>query len=175
LKASGVPEKDWKVTVQYIPSVAAYANAIELFQANAAEAGVKVELLPNEWAVLWGKAKKIESSSNLTSMTWWPAYATPSDWLYAQWRTEKKTLFNLAFYANADFDKALDAAIAAEGIDIADAAKKYIAAQDILMKDTPAIFFADVDRYYAHSEKLKGMDTQFNPAYETLFVYNLRK
>ena len=50
-----------------------------------------------------------------------------------------------------------------------------IAAQDILMADTPAIYFGDVDRYYAHSDSLGGMENQFNPAYETLFVYDLRK
>ena len=43
------------------------------------------------------------------------------------------------------------------------------------MKDAPAIFVADAKRYYAHSDKLKGMEKQFNPAYETLFVYELRK
>ena len=175
LKESGVPQKDWKVTVHYIPSVAAYSNAMELFQANAAELGLEVELLPNEWAVMWGKSKKLETSANMTSMTWWPAYATPSDWLYSQWRTEKKALFNLSFHSNPVLDKAIDAASAAEGISMKEAAMKYIAAQDILMQDAPAIFFADVNRYYAHSDKLKGMDKQFNPAYETLFVYDLRK
>lgn len=43
------------------------------------------------------------------------------------------------------------------------------------MADTPAIYFGDVDRYYAHSDSLGGMENQFNPAYETLFVYDLRK
>jgi len=175
LAESGVPKSEWKVSAQYIGSVGSYANSMELFQANAAEVGVKVELLPNEWGVMWGKAKKLESSTNLTSMTWWPAYATPSDWLYSQWRTEKKALFNLSFYSNPAFDKALDAAIAEEGIDLKASAAKYVKAQDVLMKDTPAIFMADSDRYYAHSDKLKGMDKQFNPAYETLFFYELRK
>ncbi len=175
LDDSGVPVSEWKVTVQYIGSVGSYSNSMELFQANAAEVGIEVELLPNEWGVMWGKAKKLETSTNLTSMTWWPAYATPQDWLWAQWRTEKKPLFNLSFYSNPAFDKALDAAVAAEGVDLKDAAVKYIKAQDILMKDTPAIFMSDSDRYYAHSDRLKGMEKQFNPAYETLFFYLLRK
>ncbi len=175
LGESGVPKSQWKVTAQYIGSVGSYSNSMELFQANAAELGVEVELLPNEWGVMWGKAKKLETSTNLTSMTWWPAYATPQDWLWAQWRTEKKALFNLSFYSNPEFDKSLDAAVAAEGVDLKDAADKYVKAQDVLMKDTPAIFMADSDRYYAHADKLKGMENQFNPAYETLFFYELRK
>jgi peptide/nickel transport system substrate-binding protein len=175
LEESGVPKADWKVSAMYIGSVGTYANSIELFQATAGEAGVEVELLPGDWGTIWGKAKKLDTAANIQSMTWWPAYATPQDWLYAQYRTEKKALFNLSFYANPDFDAALDAAIAAEGVDVKASAAKYIEAQDILMKEHPAIFFADVDRYYAHSDALTGMEKQFNPAYETLFVYDLRK
>lgn len=175
LEESGVPQSEWKVSAMYIGSVGAYANTMELFQATAAEVGVEVELIPGDWGTIWGKAKQLESSANIQSMTWWPAYATPQDWLWAQWRTEEKALFNLSFYANPDFDSALDAAVAAEGVDLKASAAKYIEAQDILMKDTPAIFFADVDRYYAHSDKIKGMEKQFNPAYETLFIYELRK
>ena len=175
LEESGVPKKDWKVSAMYIGSVGAYANTMELFQATAGEAGVEVELIPGDWGTIWGKAKKLETSANIQSMTWWPAYATPQDWLWAQWRSEKKALFNLSFYSNSDFDAALDGAVAAEGTDLKASAAKYIEAQDILMKDTPAIFFADVDRYYAHSDKINGMEKQFNPAYETLFIYDLRK
>jgi len=175
LEESGIPKKDWKVSAMYIGSVGAYANSIELFQATAGEVGVQVELFPGDWGTIWDKAKKLETSANIQSMTWWPAYATPQDWLYAQWRTEKKALFNLSFYSNPKFDKALDEAIAIEGVDVKKSVEKYIEAQDILMKNHPAIFFADVDRYYAHSDKLKGMEKQFNPAYETLFVYDLRK
>ena len=175
LEESGIPKKDWKVSAMYIGSVGAYSNTIELFQATAGEVGVQVELIPGDWGTIWGKSKKLETSANIQSMTWWPAYATPQDWLYAQYRTEKKALFNLSYYANPKFDAVLDAAIAAEGVNVKSSAAKYIEAQDILMKDHPAIYFADVDRYYAHSDKLKGMKTQFNPAYETLFVYDLRK
>ena len=175
LEESGVPEKDWKVSAMYIGSVGAYSNTMELFQATAAEVGVEVELIPGEWGTIWDKAKKLETSANIQSMTWWPAYATPQDWLWAQWRTEENALFNLSFYTNPDFDAALDAAVSAEGTDLEVSAAKYVEAQDILMQDTPAIFFADVDRYYAHSDKMKGMEKQFNPAYETLFIYELRK
>ena len=152
LKDSGVPKKDWKVSAMYIGSVGAYANTMELFQATAGEVGVQVELIPGDWGTIWGKAKKVETSANIQSMTWWPAYSTPQDWLWAQWRTEKKALFDLSFYSNPAFDKALDAAVAAEGVDLKASAANYVEAQDVLMKDTPAIFFADVDRYYAHSD-----------------------
>lgn len=175
LEESGVPQSDWKVTAMYISSDTEYSSSIELFQATAAQVGVEVELLPGEWGAIWAKAKKLETSANLMSMTWWPAYATPSDWLYSQYRTEKNALFNLSYYSNPDFDAAVDAASAAEGLGREIATKKYVAAQDILMQDPPAIFVADVERVYAHSASLTGMKSQLNPAYETVFVYDFRK
>ena len=175
LEESGVPQSDWKVTVHYIGDVQFYAQAIELFQAHAAEAGVTVELLPGEWGVIWEKAKKVETSANMTSMTWWPAYATPADWLWAQWHTEENALFNLSFYSNADYDAATEAFIGLAGSDIEAATAKSIEAQTILMKDVPAIFYADMKRFYGHSATLKGMEHQFNPAYETLWLNKLTR
>ena len=128
LAESGVPREDWKVTVYYLNSVDYFTDSIELFQATAAEAGVTVELFPGEWGVIWDKAKNLESAANMLSIVWWPAYATPADWLYAQFRTEEAALFNLSHYANPEFDAALDAAMGTEGVDQAEAAKLYIAA-----------------------------------------------
>ena len=175
LAESGVPQKDWKVSVSFKNSDMQFRDAAEFFQATAGTAGVQVELFPAEWSVLAEKARNEETASNITSMTWWPAYATPSDWLYSQYRSEDKALFNLSYYKNPALDAAVDAAAEAEGISRELATEKYVAAQDILMQDPPAIFIADIYRAYAHSSDIKGMESNLNPAYETLFVYNLKK
>jgi peptide/nickel transport system substrate-binding protein len=174
LEESGVPKKDWKVTATYTTAKPEYADAIELFQATAAEAGVQVELVPHQsGATLMAKMRKLDTSYNMSPMVWWPVYPTPSDWLFSQYRTQKDVSFNLSYYSNAAFDAAVDKATAAEGVDLKGSAETYIAAQDILMKDTPAIFYADSQRAYAHSSNIDGMEKSLNPGYETLFVYDL--
>ncbi len=175
LEESGVPRKDWKVTAMYIGDFQPYAQSIELFQAHAAEVGVEVTLLPGEWGVIWGKAKNPDTAANIQSMTWWPAYATPSDWLWAQWHTEKKPLFNLSYYSNPKFDAATEAFLQLEGVSREAAAAKSIEAQSVLIADVPAIFYADIKRFYAHSTTLKGVEHQFNPAYETLWINKLSR
>ena len=176
LEESGIPKKDWKIDAMYSNSNQEQIDAIELFQANAAQIGLQVELLPQQSNKTYlTKARTLGSAANMSSMVWFPAYPTPSDWLYSLFKSQEKTFFNLSHYSNKDFDAAVAAAVDAEGINAKESVKAYVAAQDILMKDIPAIFYADIDRVYAHSSKLKGMDKSSNPAYETLFVYSLRK
>lgn len=174
LEESGVPKSDWRVSATYTTAKPEYADAIELFQATAAEAGVEVELVPYQsGATLMSKMRKLETASNMSAMIWWPAYPTPSDWLYSQYRTQKETSFNLSYYSNETFDAAVDKASATEGVDLKGSAETYIAAQDILMTDAPAIYYADSERAYAYSSGINGMEKSLNPAYETLFVYDL--
>ncbi|NIA70438.1 ABC transporter substrate-binding protein [Pelagibius litoralis] len=176
LEESGIPKEDWKIDAMYSNSNQEQIDAVELFQANAAQVGVRVNLLPQVSKAYMTKARSASTAANMHSMVWYPAYPTPSDWLYSLFKTRKEnTGFNLSRYKNAEFDAALATAIDAEGVDVKESAKAYIAAQDILMKDTPAIFFADVDRVFTHSSSLKGMDKSSNPAYETLFIYALSK
>ena len=176
LEESGIPKEDWKIDVMYSNSNQEQIDAIELFQANAAQIGLEVELSRQLSKVYMTKARSPESAANMHSMVWYPAYPTPSDWLFSLFKSRKnKTGFNLSRYRNAKFDAALEGAFDAEGIKIEGSASAYIAAQDILMNDTPAIFFADVDRAFAHSSSLKGMENSSNPAYETLFIYALSK
>jgi peptide/nickel transport system substrate-binding protein len=176
LKESGVPQSDWKVTAMYSQSNQEMIDAMELFQANAAELGLEVELLPQQSSKTYmTKARSLETAAHMNSMTWYPAYPTPSDWLYSMFRTQEKVSFNLSYYANATFDAAVDAATDAEGVNVEESAKTYIKAQDYLMADTPAIFVADLERAFAYSSKLKGVDSFSNPAYETAFFYMLTK
>ncbi len=179
LKASGVPEKDWKIEAMYSNSNQEQIDAIELFQAHAAAIGLTVELLPQQSSKTYlTKARSLETSANMHSMLWYPAYPTPSDWLFSQYKSragKEGAGFNLAYYDNPTFDKALSDAIDAEGMGVEQATKAYKAAQDILMADVPAIFFADNTRITVHSTDVSGFENSSNPAYETLFIYNLRK
>jgi len=171
LAESGVPQKDWKVTIQYIGTSEAYKNSALLFQANAALAGVQVELMPGEWGVIWDKAKKLETAPNLQSMTWWPTYPTPNDWMIGLFRSEENALFNLSHYSNLKYDELLDAGVELEGSDRAQAIKLYGEAQQILMDDAVAIFYADIKTRIARASNIKGMES--NPAYNAVFFYRL--
>lgn len=171
LQASGVPESDWKVSMAYISTDEGYKNSALLFQARAAQVGVEVELLPGEWGVIWNQAKNLDTAPNLQSMTWWPTYATPSDWLIGLFRTEEKTLFNLSHYSNPEYDRLVTEGAELEGYDREAAISNYEEAQRILVDDAVAIFYADIQSRVARASDLGGV--QENPAYNAVFFYDL--
>jgi len=173
LAESGVPKKDWKVTMAYIGASEEYKNSALLFQEMARQAGVEVELLPGEWGTIWSNAKKLETAPNLQSMTWWPTYPTPNDWLIGLFRTEEKALFNLSHYANPAYDKLVDEGTALEGSDRAAAIAKYGEAQQILIDDAVAIFYADIKSRIARRTNLEGL--QANPAYDAVFFHRVSR
>jgi peptide/nickel transport system substrate-binding protein len=173
IEESGVAISDRKLTMAYIGTSEEYKNSALLFQANAKELGIDVELLPGEWGVIAGNARKLETAPNLQSMTWWPTYATPNDWLISLFKTEKKTLFNMSYYANPVYDKLIDEGVALEGSDRANAIAKYGEAQQLLIDDAVAIFYADIKSRKAYRSNVKGYEA--NPAYDAVFFHRLSK
>jgi len=173
IEDSGVPEDQRKITIAYIGTSEAYKNSALLFQENARQVGVEVELLPGEWGVIWDRAKNLETAPNLQSMTWWPTYPTPNDWLIGLFRTEDKALFNLSHYSNPEYDKVLDAGVELEGSDRDAAIKKYHEAQQILMDDAVAIFYADIMTRIARQSNLEGLEA--NPAYAAVFFHKVTR
>jgi peptide/nickel transport system substrate-binding protein len=173
LEESGVPQSDWKVTMAYIGTSEEYKNSALLFQANAAQIGVDVELLPGDWGVVSGNARNLETAPNLQSMTWWPGYATPNDWLVGLFRTEEPALFNMSYYSNPEYDKLLNEGVALEGSDRAQAIANYARVQQMLMDDAVAIFYADIKGRVARASDIKGFEV--NPAYNAVFFHQLSR
>jgi peptide/nickel transport system substrate-binding protein len=173
IEESGVPASARKVTMAYIGTSEEYKNSALLFQENARQAGVEVELMPGEWGTIWANAKKLETAPNLQSMTWWPTYATPNDWLIGLFRSEKNALFNLSHYSNSAYDTVLNEGVALEGSDRPTAIAKYGKAQKILMDDAVAIFYADIKTRVARRANIEGYEV--NPAYNAVFFYRLSR
>jgi peptide/nickel transport system substrate-binding protein len=173
IEESGVPQEDWKVTMAYIGTSEEYKNSALLLQENARQIGVEIELMPGEWGVIWDRAKNLDTAPNLQSMTWWPTYPTPNDWMIGLYRTEDPALFNLSHYSNPEYDKLLDAGVALEGPDRDLAVEKYNAAQQILVDDAVAIFYADIKKRIARRSDIEGLEV--NPAYEGVFFHRIQR
>lgn len=173
IEASGVPAAQRKITMAYIGTSEEYKNAALLLQANLAKIGVEVELKPGPWGAIWDAAKNLETAPNLQSMTWWPTYPTPSDWLIGLFRTEEKTLFNLSHYANPEFDKLVNDATALEASDRDQAIHKYGQAQQMLVDDAAAIFYADIKTRVARRADIAGL--RVNPAYNAVFFHRIHR
>jgi peptide/nickel transport system substrate-binding protein len=173
LAQSGVPPAQRKLVATYIGTSEEYKNSLLVFKANLAKIGIELELRPGPWGKIWDEAKQLETAPNLISMTWWPAYATPSDWLVGLFRSEKQTVFNLSHYANPAYDERVNRGLALEAVDRTAAIAQYSQAQQMLIDDAVAIFVADLGGRVIHRKSLTGVE--INPAYDGLNFYRLRR
>jgi len=173
IKESGLSPDQLKMRMAYIATSQEYANCAQLLQANLAQIGVALELTPGEWSTIWEQAKSLDTAPNLQSMTWWPTYATPSDWLIGMFKTEEKALFNLSHYSNPKVDELLIKGLALEGSDRPAAVKAYEAAQKLIAEDATAIFYADIASRIVKRASVAGM--VYNPAYDGQFFYTLHR
>ena len=173
LEASGIPQAQWKISASYIGTSEEYKNSLLLFQANLEKIGVQLELRPGPWGKIWDDAKRSESAPHLISMTWWPSYGTPSDWLIGLFRSESPTVFNLSHYANPKYDALVNAGVAEEARDRRQAKLKYSQAQQLLIDDAAAIFVADLQGRVIHRKSVKGVT--LNPAYDAVMFYGLSR
>jgi len=168
---SGIPKDQLKLRIAYIGTTMEYSQSAQMLQANLAQIGITAELTPGAWTPIWEQAKNLDTAPNIQSMTWWPTYPSPSDWLIGLFRTEKKTLFNLSHYANPKYDALVDKGVKLEGMDRAGATKAYQDAQALLVDDAVAIFFADWKGREVKRASIKGYVS--NPAYDVRRWYTL--
>jgi len=173
VESSGVSVQDRRISIAYISTSEEYKNSLLLFKSNLEKIGVQVDLKPGPWGKIWDDAKGQKNATNLITMTWWPSYATPSDWLIGLFRTEKPIDFNLSNYSNPAYDKLINDGVALEGVDKAAASVKYSAAQQLLIDEAVAIFVADLDGRAIYRKDIKGV--KLNPAYDAMLFYTLTR
>ncbi len=170
---SGIPKDKLKLRLAYIDASQEYANSAQFLQANLAQIGIELELSPGPWGAIWEQAKNLDTAPNLQSMTWWPTYPTPNDWLIGMFKTEEKALFNLSHYSNPEVDALLDEGVKMEGVDREAAIKAYREAQRIIVEDAAAIFYADILGRDVMRSSIEGY--VYNPAYSGIFFYQLSR
>ncbi len=171
IKESGIPKSKLKISIAYIGTSQEYSNCAQLLQANLARIGVTLELKPGPWGTIWKNAKSLDTAPNLQSMTWWPSYPTPSDWLIGMFRTEKSAVFNLSHYSNSKVDSLIDKGVKLEVTDRKGAIEAYQQAQELIIEDAPAIFYADIASRIVKQSSVKGYVA--NPAYNYQSFYGL--
>ena len=169
IEESGLKPEELKIVLAYHSTSAEYENAALLLQQNLETIGVQVELKPGPWNTLWEEAKNLDTAPNIQTMTWWPTYPTPNDWLYGEYRTEDPTNFNLSHYSNPDMDAMLDKAMSLEGTDREEAIRLYGEIQQLLVDEAVAIFYADLS--FRVTQRADILGTITNPAYNAPDFY----
>jgi peptide/nickel transport system substrate-binding protein len=109
----------------------------------------------------------------MITMTWWPTYASPADWLAGLFATQEPPIFNLSRYANSEFDQLVQRGRDLEATDRQGAIAFYREAERALLRDAPAIFFADLKTRLVYRADLDGVTA--NPAYAGVRFADMRR
>ncbi len=173
IKQSGLSNKEINIDISYVSTSEEYRlTALTMFD-NFRKIGINTKLKPGLWSTNWEKAKNIQTAPNIISMAWWPTYASPSDWFFGLYETQKNPLFNLSYYSNPEVDSLITIAWEYETTEPQRSKKYYKAIQEKLIDDCIVIPASDLNVQSVSRSDIQGL--RANPAYSTLLIYNLER
>lgn len=177
LKAAGYGKgsgRTLKLELTYTKGNDSVRTMVNLMKAQLRPLGVdlRTEALPWESAQ-WPRAKKKdpEDRQDILLMFWWPDDPEPLSWFRSMFRSEEEISFNLSYYSNPRFDSLVDKVGSLTATDRAKAERTYREMQNILIKDSPALFLGTQVNQRALNSSVKGFSD--NPSYaNVVFLYD---
>ena len=173
LKQSKVDLEKVSLNLSYVSTYEEYRLTAFMLLDNLRKIGVDLELNPGLWSTNWDRAKNLKTSPNVISMAWWPTVSSPSDWFFALYNTQKSPLFNLSYYSNNKIDSLTQRAWELEATQPYAAKSIYREIQNILIDDCVVIPAVDIKIPSVRKSNISGLKS--NPAYSTIFVYELSR
>jgi len=142
-----------------------------VWQANLSTIGIDLVLDPLTFDARaeLARANPAEAQDVFT-MSWFPTYVTPFDFLFSLFATEEDPFFNLGYYSNEDFDNLIFDADALTASDLEGAIANFEEAQQILVDDHAAVFMLDTPDVSVMASDISG-HTQ-NPAYSNVVRFH---
>lgn len=173
LSEAGYADGGFKLVLTYMSGDEAEKRAAELYKAELAKLNIELEIRGMPWEAEWEQAKSPDphKRQDIFTFYWWPDVASPFTYLFNLFHTQQEILFNLAYWENEEFDKLVDKAAELSGVDRAKAEELFIQAQEILVKEAPALFVYDKQYVRLLRKSFKGYKD--NPAYpHVVFFYD---
>lgn len=174
LTGAGVKPGSLNLTLTYASGDANEEQIATLYKAALSQIGVNLTARAMPWDAQWNLAKAADPNKrqDILLMYWWPDYSNPYSFLYSLFHSEKTVNFNLAYYSNKTFDKLIAKGNEQAGVNRTQAAKTFEQAQELLVKDYPAIWIYDEKYERPISSSMQGFVD--NPSYPgVVFWYNV--
>ena len=134
------------------------------------ELGIDLEVRGLEWDAQWDLAVADPTTAqHIFVFYWWPTILSGYDFLVNMFHTEEEPFFNLCYYYDSTFDDLIDTAYELEATDPETSEAKYEEAQEMLIDDSPAIFFYDLENTHVIREAIEGYVD--NPAYPHVVLF----
>lgn len=164
MKKAGFEGKTIKLVLTYAAENQNEERFAPIVKDGLKEIGIDVEIKPMLWNQQWKLAKDDPTKAqDIFLLLYWPTYSDAgTDNLYAMFHTEKKPFFNLGYYSNTEYDKLIDDAAALTVSDAKKAQEMYTKAMNVLVDESPALFFYDAKVVYVVPKSLQGFKYNLN-------------
>lgn len=171
LDKTGVDTNGLELTVTYMNGYDAYASALQLYQVNLKQLGIKLNLQSMEWDQQWAKAQSVDPKErqDMFVFIWWPDYADPASWFLSLIHSEDSITYNLSYLKDADLDALIDEAVEETVTDRDAATEKYIEVQKSVADNAYLLNLYDQVHTYVVSNTIQGVEE--NPSYSYAIQY----
>ncbi|MBX6723934.1 MAG: ABC transporter substrate-binding protein, partial [Dactylosporangium sp.] len=176
LEEAGLGDGGLTLTLTYTAGDENERRTVELWSAELAKLGIRLDGRAMPWDAQWSLAKSTDPNDrqDIFMMYWWPDYATPYSFLFNLFHSEDAINFNMSYYRNAAYDDLIDRGNELAATDRDQAVALFGQAQEQLMKDNPAVFIYDQSYVRPVAASLSGYVD--NPAYpNVVFFYDLTR
>ena len=146
-----------------------------LLQDAYGELGINVTLTPMPFNQQWDRSKgDPEGRQDMFLVLYWPTYSDAgSDNLASLFKSSEEPFFNLSYWENEEFDALIDEGIALTGTDRAAAQAAYSEAMNLLVEESPGVFFLDTASVVATSNSVEGFEYNLNYPFTQVMFYQL--
>jgi len=171
LQEAGIKPGSLTLTLTYTAGDPNEQAQTALYKAALQQIGVTLAVRPMPWTAQWAMAKdpNVQNRQDIFEMYWWPDYTNPYSFVDSMFHCESTIVYNVAYYCNAQFDRDIDAANTASGVNLSRAERLYSQAQQILFGANAAIYIYDEDYVRATAKSMKGFVD--NPSYPNVVFW----
>jgi len=170
---AGVEGFDMEITyAAENPIEAAFAP---LLQDAYGELGVNVTLTPMPFNQQWDRSKgDPDGRQDMFLVLYWPTYSDAgSDNLASLFKSSEEPFFNLSYWVNEEFDGLISEGTALTGTDRDAAQAKYTEAMNLLVEESPGVFFLDTMSVVTTSNDVQGFEYNLNYPFTQVLFYQL--
>jgi peptide/nickel transport system substrate-binding protein len=108
-------------------------------------------------------------------LLYWPTYSDAgTDNLWSMFHSSESPFFNLSYWKNEEFDALIDEAAALTVTDPETSFSMYEEAQNLLVEESPGLFFFDTKASYVIPDHISGFQYNLNYPFATFF-YQLQR
>jgi peptide/nickel transport system substrate-binding protein len=173
LAEAGVDGFDMEITyAAENPVEAAFAP---LLQDAYGQLGINVTLTPMPFNQQWDRGKgDPEGRQDMFLLLWWPANSNAgADNLTSLFKSAETPSFELSYWNNDEYDALLEEAAELTGIDREGAQAKYQEAMELLVEESPSIFFLDTESVVTTADTVEGFEYNINYPFTQVMFYGL--